>query len=78
MPRREIAPIKRTHVWLFSDDLEWLRDTYGDKIGVNKAVRSIVRAFRQKVEAKAQAQIDNIPEPDINLNIEELADESTS
>lgn len=66
MPRRESKPITRAHVWLFTDDQEWLRRTYGDSIGIAKAVRTIVHAFRQKVEEKAQQVVD----APVNLNVD--------
>ena len=75
MPRRESKPIERAHVWLFVDDVIWLKRTYGNSIGVAKAVRTIVRAFRQKVEEKAQ-QVQDAP-VNLNLNLEELYNEQS-
>lgn len=76
MPRRESKPISRAHVWLFIDDLRWLRDTYGHTIGVAKAVRTIVHAYRQKVEERA-AQVIDAP-VQLNVNLEELYREHES
>lgn len=73
MPRRESSPITRAHVWLFVDDLNWLRETYGGTIGIARAVRTIVRAFRQKVEAKAQ-EVHDAP-IHLEVNLEELSRE---
>lgn len=73
MPKRESAPIERTHVWLFSDDLRWLRETYGSTLGVAKAVRTIVRGFRQKVEERQRQIQDN--SPPLNITLEDLAND---
>ena len=76
MPKRESQPITRAHVWLFIDDLRWLRETYGGTIGVAKAVRTIVRAFRLKVEDKARQVAD---EPiTLDVNLPEMAHEHES
>lgn len=58
MPRRETRPLVRAHVWLFADDLEWLKDRYEDKTGVSKALRQLISAFRKKVDAKVEAEMD--------------------
>jgi hypothetical protein len=71
MAQRETEPVDRTHVWLFRSDIEWLKDRYSDSIGVAKAVRMMVRGFRQKVEAKAGIEIDRAPVRD-DLTLEEL------
>jgi hypothetical protein len=46
----------RAHVFIYESDAEWLRQVFGNTIGVSKAVRELVRAYRRKVEAKAAAR----------------------
>ena len=69
MPRRETEPLKREHVWLYRDDADWIRDRYGDSIGVAKAIRNIVRGFRRKVEDKAGVVLD---QDEDEVSLEEL------
>lgn len=58
MPRRETEPLTRAHVWLFTDDLQWLKERYSDNAGVSKALRSLIRGFRKRVEDKVTQQLD--------------------
>lgn len=44
----------RVHLWVFKDDHEWLKMVYGNSMGVSKAVRTILRKYRQGIEEKAQ------------------------
>lgn len=71
MPRRERAPISRVHVWLFADDIRWLRDTYGGRLPLAKAIRSIVHAFRKEAEAKINAANDAAPRTDLENLVRE-------
>lgn len=75
MPKRESAPIQRAHVWLFADDIRWLNETYGHSIGMTKAVRTIVRGFRQRVEAQAAQAQDADPIPTTPVSLESIADD---
>jgi hypothetical protein len=76
MPRRETEPTSRTHVFLYDSDIEWLKSTYGDNIGVARAVRMMVRGFRRKVEAKTQDVLDQESDPPLKatepVTLEEL------
>lgn len=78
MPRRESAPTERAHVWLFSDDLRWIRETYGGRIPLAKVIRSIVHAFRLEAEAKINQANDSVPRTQLSLeelvSADELAD----
>ena len=58
MPRPVDEPLTAIQLRLFKADLEKLRHLYGDTLGVNKAIRNIVRAFIRQTEAKANAIID--------------------
>lgn len=53
MPLREGEEQVRVHLWLYASDLEWIKDTYGDTLGVSKPVRLMVRKFRQNAQARA-------------------------
>jgi len=69
---REKEPIDRTHLFLYRSDIEWLKATYGDGIGVARAVRHVVRAFRQRVEAKAADALDELPQETKEVSVESL------
>lgn len=68
MPR-DSEPLVRVHLWIRRSDRDWLQTHYGDGLGVSKVVRQLISAFRRKVEAKAQDQIDAEPEVSIDLHL---------
>lgn len=70
MPKRESAPIERVHVWAFCDDIALLREVYGGRLPIAKAIRSILHAFCNELRAKLQA--DNDAGPQIQVNLQEL------
>lgn len=72
MPKRETEPLVRVHVWLFASDREWLDETFGPSIGMNKAVRSMVRGVKTKILAKHQQSLDEGPA--LDLSTEEIVD----
>jgi hypothetical protein len=63
MPRREKEPTERFHLHLYSSDIEWLKSTFGDRVGVAKAVRQMIRGYRLKVEARVADLTDAAPAP---------------
>lgn len=67
MPRRATEPTRRCHVWLFASDWQWLVDNYEGTLGTGTAVRTIIRAFRNAIEAEAQARADGEPETEIDV-----------
>jgi hypothetical protein len=52
MPRIESEKVVRKHLHVYEDDWTWLEATFGESIGISKAVRTIIRKFRQQAEAK--------------------------
>jgi hypothetical protein len=61
MPKRETEELARCHMWLFADDIVWLKARCEHSIGVSEAVRTLVRAYRQRVEAKVHDALDEEP-----------------
>lgn len=60
MPKITEEPLTVTQVRLFSADLAKLRQLYGSTIGVNQAIRVIVRSALKQIEAKAAEEIDEL------------------
>lgn len=58
MPRISEEPLVRYQVRLFERDVKRLRELYGQQFGVNRAIRTIIRAFVNQSEAQARAMID--------------------
>lgn len=58
MPRLAGELLEPKQVMLFKSDLDFLRKRYGDNVGANKAIRSIVRAFVIQTRAAADRAID--------------------
>ena len=58
MPKIADEPLEAIQLRLFKSDLEVLRKHYAGQFGVNRAVRSIVRAFITQTKAKANNVID--------------------
>lgn len=54
MPRVTSEPVDRVHVHLYTEDIQFIRDTYGGQgnIGFNAAVRSMVRRICKELRAK--------------------------
>lgn len=61
MPKISEEPLTLTHFRLFTADLEMLKVLYGDgrgsSVGVNQAVRLIVRGYLRQVREQADAKI---------------------
>jgi hypothetical protein len=53
MPRKEEEETTRVHVHLFQRDVDRLDDLFGATMGRASAIRKIIRAFINNVEAKA-------------------------
>jgi hypothetical protein len=59
MPKITEEPLTAIQVRLFEADLAALKRLYGQDVGVNAAIRTIVRVFLRQVDAKANATIDS-------------------
>jgi len=60
MPKITDEALEALQIRLFKKDLDALRRLFGKSIGVNQAVRTIVRTFVNQAEAKANVMIDEI------------------
>ena len=58
MPKITDEPLTVIQLRLFTSDLNALRRSVGTTLGVNKAIRTMVRAYVRRMEARANAQID--------------------
>ncbi len=58
MPKIAEEPLTAIQLRLFEADLVALRRLYGQDVGVNAAIRTIVRVFLRQVDAKANSVID--------------------
>ena len=58
MPKIMEEPVTPIEVRLFTSDLNKLRQLFAGNVGVNKAIRTIVRTYMRQVEAKAATEID--------------------
>lgn len=47
----------RVHILVFEDDWEWLGVTYGSALKRGNIVRLLLRDFKRKMEAKAEAKL---------------------
>ena len=47
----------RVHILVFEDDWEWLGITYGSALKRGNIVRLLLRDFKRKMEAKAEAKL---------------------
>ncbi len=78
MPKKELEPTTRVHLWLFAKDWEDLTMIYGPTMGPSKAIRTIVRNFLTGIRSRVDAvehklgeiPIDSIPQPE-ELNPDE-------
>lgn len=52
----EEESLVRKHILIAEDDWEWLTHTYGENVGVSKAIRTMVRTYRKQIEEKINAQ----------------------
>lgn len=60
MPKISEEPLEAKQVKLFKSDLEYLREMYGDTIGVNGAIRTLVRTFVRNTRAKTDKTINEL------------------
>lgn len=60
MPKITDEKLEAIQVRLFQTDLDYLRSIYKGSIGVNKAIRGIVRAFVNHTKATSAEAIDTI------------------
>ena len=59
MPKTSDEPLAKIQLRLYSSDLTALRAIFSRTIGVNDAIRTIIRTYLRQVEAKAAITIDN-------------------
>lgn len=60
MPKISDEELQAIQLRLFKKDLEYLRKFYSGTVGVNKAIRNIVRSFVRHAEAQANSAIDKL------------------
>lgn len=53
----------RAHLYLDRDDMQWFKDMFEGKIGLSKAIRTIMRDYRKRIEAQAGASAKRIVMP---------------
>jgi hypothetical protein len=58
MPKISEEELELIQVRFFKKDLDYIRRLFGNDLGVNKAIRSIVRSFVVNSRAKADKAID--------------------
>jgi uncharacterized protein (UPF0261 family) len=56
MPKVVDEPIVRKHILLYTDDVEFLLDHYGDEMGLSDIIRNIVRQACKQIKHKAMAK----------------------
>jgi len=44
----------RKHIIIYEDDWNWIKEVFGDKVGISKAIRTMVRSYRRQIEEKAR------------------------
>jgi metal-responsive CopG/Arc/MetJ family transcriptional regulator len=71
MPRREEEEVVRVHVHLFKRDIDRLDELFEHSMGRAKAVRKIVRAFINNVEAKASERSAHVTATDFNIGADD-------
>lgn len=76
-PKREESEYPRLHLYLDAEDVQWYRDTFGETLGLSKAIRTVMRSYRRSIEAQAapRAQRVNQITPDLMAEIEKIAAE---
>lgn len=58
VPKISDEPMETKQVTLFKADLDYLRGLYSSQLGVNRAIRTIVRIWITHSKAKANEMID--------------------
>lgn len=56
MARKTTEDLKRIHLWLHAEDIDFLTMAYRDTIGVSKAIRVLVHAHVKAVRNKQDLQ----------------------
>ena len=51
---KENESLTRLHFHIYTSDLEVLRETYGNSIGVSMAIRSIIRQFLEQLKLRQE------------------------
>lgn len=59
VPKILNEPTERIHFILWKSDVEWLRQTFGDR-QINSAVRTLIRSFKNQKGAELRRSIDQI------------------
>jgi hypothetical protein len=55
MPKKEIEPVVRVHIWIYEKDWEELKQIYGSTTGPSKAIRAIVRNLLNQIRNRVEA-----------------------
>lgn len=61
MPKAEVEELERVHLYLYASDVEWIKSVYGPRMPFTRAARSMIRAVRRKVEARAEQESNEGP-----------------
>lgn len=46
----------RAHLYLDKDDMQWFKDMFEGRIGLSRAIRTIMRDYRKRIEATSQGK----------------------
>lgn len=58
MPKITDEPLEAIQAKLFKSDLDYLRSLFKGHVGVNKTIRTLVRAYVNQIKAEAAKNID--------------------
>lgn len=55
--------LRKMHLYLDADDMEWYKETFGQTTGLSKAVRAILRSYRNRIAAQTGQQARRVEMP---------------
>jgi hypothetical protein len=67
VPRPSVEPMIRVHLWLSVRDIERIDTAFGTKIKRSEAVRLLIGATLDQIDAKAANNAHALPVPRLNL-----------
>lgn len=56
MSRPVLVEKLRVHIWLYKDDVEFIREMYGETPGFSRAVQLMVNSSLKQIKEKAAAK----------------------
>lgn len=59
------SPKTRRHVHIDDDDWEWLSATFASQLGISRAIRLIIKSYRQRI--LEQQETSNVPRPPVDI-----------